>query len=410
MKFTYTAFDKAGKQVQSFVEAIDQKEAEEILRGKNLYVTELEQEAKEASEKISGDDRKKKVRASHRLRGVANFARQLHVLVTSGTPMVQALVAIERQSEDPAMKRVVADLRRRVEEGVPLSEAMKIQPAYFDSVARTLVAAGETSGTMPVMLDRLAVLTRKQLTLRNSVAGALVYPVLLVFVGICVLVGMLMFVLPRFADLFKSLTTPLPPTTKLLMFASHILLAYWWAVILGIAAIGVPLWLWTSSEKGKLYLQGLVLDVPKLGKLVRSITTARLARLMGVLLEGKVPLMETLALTRQAAVHVKYVELFAKAEDLVSRGEPVSAAFTGSRLISPAVQEAIRNGEQSGEMGAPLVHMADFLDEENEVILKSITGLLEPLILVFLGVIVGGIALSMFLPLFDLASAANGGG
>jgi type II secretory pathway component PulF len=155
---------------------------------------------------------------------------------------------------------------------------------------------------------------------------------------------------------------------------------------------------------------GLVLKTPRLADLYRSLTTARMARMLGVLLESKVSLMESLQLTRNSMTHIHYVELLEQAEEAVSRGEPVSAILATSPLVHPSVGEAIRNGEQSGQMGAPLIHMADFLDEENELLIKALSRLLEPTILVFLGVMVGLMALSMFLPLFDLVSSASGGG
>jgi type II secretory pathway component PulF len=263
---------------------------------------------------------------------------------------------------------------------------------------------------MAPMLDRLAALTRKQLQFRSAITGAIVYPAVLSGIGVCVTVLMLLFVLPRFGGLFETLDTPLPPTTKGMLAASSFLQAYWWAVVAGAVVAVVTLWKAVHSPGGKRWLDGAVLRTPKLAGLTRAVLSARLARLLGVLLESRVPLMESLKLTRQACPNSQYAALLERAEAAVSHGEPVSAVLSQSDLISPAVQEALRNGEQSGQVGGPLIHMADFLDEENEVVIRAMTKLLEPLILCALGLLVGLMAISMFLPLFDLVSAASGGG
>jgi type II secretory pathway component PulF len=286
---------------------------------------------------------------------------------------------------------------------------MRDRPDWFDTISCSLVSAGEVSGAMGPMLERMAALTRKQLHLRSSVVGALVYPCLLIGVSIIVLVSMLLFVLPRFAGLFKTLGSPLPPTTQALFWLSGMLQSYWWATAPPIVLLLLLVRVYARSPKGRVQVQTAVLHLPKIGKIARSLIAARLARLFGTLLESQVPLLEALQLTQQSAVNIHYAQLFARAEEVVSQGEPVSAAFADTNLLSPSIVEAIRNGEQSGRIGAPLLQVSDFLDEENEILIRTLTGILEPAILVILGLIVGGVALSMFLPLFDLAASASGG-
>lgn len=410
MTFTYQAFDAAGKRASGTLDADTADEARQSLRGKGLFVTSLDQQDQTAAIARVEKQKKRRFSTGKRLHLISAFARQMNVLVSSGTPTVQALAAIERQAEDPAWRRVVIDIRSRVETGIPLSAAMSDKPDVFDAVCRSLVAAGESSGNMGAMLDRLATLTRKQLQLRRSITGAMVYPSLLMVLGVGVVIVMLAFVLPRFSGLFENLDSPLPPSTKFLLFLSELLRTYWWAALGALAAAAVSVRQWVARGSGKTVLNDLMLRAPKIGKLTRNLFTARLARLLGVLLESRVPLLDALQLTRNAAVSPSYADLLTRAEDAVSRGEPVSAVLGQSALINPAVQEALRNGEQSGQLGAPLVQMADFLDEENEIVIKALTSLLEPLILIVLGIVVGLMAMSMFLPLFDLVSAASGGG
>ncbi|MFT3785701.1 MAG: type II secretion system F family protein [Tepidisphaeraceae bacterium] len=305
---------------------------------------------------------------------------------------------------------MVESIRKKVEEGRPLSEAMRAHPGVFDQLCLSLVTAGETTGDMSAMLDRLATLTRKQLKVRGAVRGAMVYPSLLIGLGFVVLSSMIFFVLPRFEGLFKELDAPLPPTTEFLLWLSRVMTAWWWAIVPATAAlVAGSLW-WLRSPAGRVQVQTTVLATPRLGQLVRSLTTAKLARLLGTLMESKVPLLDALRLVRESTHQIAYGRLMTQVEDAVGRGEPISAILAESSLIAPCVQEAVRTGEASGRLGAPLVQMADFLDEENEVVVKAITSLIEPIILIALGVVVGVIALSMFLPLFDLVSAAQKGG
>jgi type II secretory pathway component PulF len=339
---------------------------------------------------------------------MAMFTRQLSVLVASGTPLVQALAALERQTKDALWREVVTAVRIRVEEGSTLSEAMADHPQAFDAVARSLISAGESGGSFDVMLDRLAVLSRKQLHVRSAILGAMIYPALLILVAVNVLGLMLLFVLPRFAGLFETLDVELPPMTLALMACSDFLRSYWWTLplVIGGAVVGSRSWL--RTEGGRRTVDGALLTLPAIGQIVRSFAVARIARVLGVLLAGKVPLLEALALARQTVSNCRYVELVARAEDAVTRGSSVSTVFAATDLVSPALCEAIRAGEQSGQMGPLLLNIADFLDEENEVVVKSLTSILEPVILIVLGVVVGLVALSMFLPLFDLTAAANG--
>jgi type II secretory pathway component PulF len=409
MKVAYTGFDKAGLATSGTIEAPGLAEASEMLRKRGLFVTDSRAVSADQPGAAPSPAHLKRLGKGQRLKNLAMFARQLHVLIASGTPIVQALAAIERQCEHAGWRAVVERVRQRVEEGTPLSDAMAQHPQHFDAVCRSLVAAGESSGTLPAMLDRLATLSRKQLHLRNSILGAMVYPGVLVSIGVIVLVVMIMFVLPRFSGLFESLDSPLPPTTKALLWLSGFLWAWWWAALIVLIGAGVGLKFWVASESGRESINSAVLDLPKLGRLVRSLMTARLARMLGTLLESRVSLIDALQLTRQSAVIVQYANLLRRAEDAVGRGEPMSAVLSNTDLISACVQEAVRNGEASGKLGEPLIQMADFLDEENDVVVKSLTSIIEPMILIVLGLIVGFIAMSMFLPLFDLVSAAQHG-
>lgn len=287
---------------------------------------------------------------------------------------------------------------------------MADRPDYFDAVCRSLVAAGEASGELAKMLDRLATLTRRQVKLRSTVIGAMVYPCLLCAVGVGVLITLFVFVLPRFSDLFKTLDVPLPPTTSFLIHLGRWMTSYWWTVVAGAILVALGVRGWLRSDAGSRTMQRFLLSIPKFGILLKNLATARLARMLGVLLESSVPLLDSLQLVKAAAGNICYQELIGRAEEAVTRGEAMSSVFAGSPLVSPSVAEAIRNGEHTGKLSMLLLHVAEFLDEENEIVLRALTSIIEPIILIVMGAFVGFIAVSMFLPLFDLVGMAQGGG
>jgi type II secretory pathway component PulF len=413
MKLSYVAFDKAGRQVVDAVEAADVAEAKESLRRKGLYVTQIGGAGSAAAGAGAAAPRaglSNRRPGGRRLKDVAMMLRQMHALVSCGTPQVQALGALERQASPGAWQNAVRDLRTQVEEGAPLSSAMERHPQYFDSICRGLIAAGESSGDLPAMLDRLAVMTRRQLHTRSVVIGAMIYPSLLMVIAVSVLVLMILFVVPRFGDLFDSLGVALPPSSQALVTISALLWGYWWAALILTVGPLAGLIFWQTTENGRSAKDRILLHLPQVGKLMRGFITARIARLLGTLLESHVGVLDALALVRQAAGNQEYAALVDEATEAVTRGESISRVFGESRLISPAVYEALHNGEQSGQVGPMLLNIADFLDEENEVVIRSLTSIIEPVILLIMGMLVGLVAVSMFMPLFDLTSMTQGGG
>ncbi|MDY7107429.1 MAG: type II secretion system F family protein [Planctomycetota bacterium] len=344
------------------------------------------------------------IRAGRRLAALSWFTRQLYVLVISGMPLVQAIASLERQAKDEQWARVLHDVRSNLESGASLAEAMESQPHCFDSVYRSLIAAGESGGELEAMLKRLGSLMAQQMKTRRTIVGAMIYPTLLIVIALGALSAMLTVVLPRFAGLFETLDVPLPPTTQWLVGISTVVRAHWWIILSVAAALGGGLALASHTDGGRRLRDAACLRLPKLGPLVRDFATERIARLLGVLISSNVSVLEAMALVRQAMGNVYYVELLESAEQAVGRGEPISSVLADASLINPSVHEAVRSGEQSGQVGPLLVDIADFLDEENRSAIQSLTSILEPVILIALGLIIGFVAVSLFLPLFDLTS------
>lgn len=411
MKYRYQGFDQRGKEVAGLIEAGDPTAAREQLRRDGLFVDEVRPARSDDERVHTGKSGRAfempSLGGGRRLRAMSGFTRQLAVLVSTGTPLVDAIASLEKQERDRDFRKVLADVHQRIEQGTMLSDAVAAHPRYFGAVARSLIAAGEQGGQLDAMLARLAKLARQQQKVRSTVTGAMIYPALLVCVSLGVVTAMLFFVLPRFEGLFQTLQTPLPSTTRMLMDVSHVLRDNWawWAAGLVVCVLGVLIGIGTRS--GKRGIMAAALRVPVVGTAIQSLATARIARVLGVLLDGKVQMVDALQLTRDATGVDAYAALVTRAEDFVLRGDAVSAAWEGSRLIPASVVEAVRSGERTGRVGTVLLSLADNMDEDNEMAIKTATHVLEPVILIVLGLIVGVMAISMFLPLFDLTAAGG---
>ena len=406
MKFSYTGYDRAGKPVSGSADAASVEEANEQLRRQGTFVVSIQEGGATGQPKVKKPAKARRRKAKPKQ--IAQFARELSVLVSTGTPIADAIESLEKQADTEDWRDVVGTVRRHLEEGDAFSEALESRSDVFDPVFVSLVAAGESSGQLDKMLNRLAMLTRRQAHVRSSVIAAMMYPLLLTVVCVAVLGLMLGVVLPRFSGLFETLDTPLPASTQFLVALSELLLGYWWAFV---PAAMVGAWLgawWLRTPPGKRAVERVLLRAPKVGEIVRSFGTARVARILGTLLDAKVPMIEAIELTRRSVSHGGFVEMLNRAERVVTKGDPVSTAFIESDLFVASSAQAVRNGEQTGRMAEVLVHIADYLDEENESTVKALSSLLEPVIMVVLGGLVAFVAVSMFLPLFDLTASAGG--
>ncbi|MBZ0171974.1 MAG: type II secretion system F family protein [Phycisphaerales bacterium] len=408
MNMRYKGFDKDGKPVQGLIEANGPGEAREKLSRQGMFVLEINETGRDAAAEVNQSVRTAPWTAHKRLGHLAEFSRQLSVLVSTGTPLVQALAAVERQASDPAWSGTVRDLRERVEQGTSLAEAMADSPGEFDAVTRSLIAAGENAGNLQEMLRRLSGITRQRQKTVSTIMGAMLYPALLICVSVVVIIVMLVFVVPRFAGMFESLDTPLPATTKILLDAGELLRGWWFVIAPTVLLIPVGAFFLLATPKGRRFTDSASLKIPVLGRVVQGLLLARIARMLGVLLASHVKLLEALELTRQAAGNVHYREMLVRATERVTTGDNLASVLAKSRLVTPAFAETVRNGEESGQLGAALSSLAEFMDEDNEIAVKSLTSLIEPAILIVLGFVVGFVAISLFLPLFDLTASAGG--
>ncbi len=410
MQLTYHAYDKTGRAVVQTIDAPNQAQAMERLRDQGLFVASLAAApAREQSDsQPTTAARKRRLGRTKRLRHLAMFSRQMTVLLRSGMTVADALYAVQKQSDNAKWRTVMADIRQRVEGGASLSEAMIQNSGCFDGVYSGMVRAGEATGDLPDMLERLSALTTRHFQARTAALGAMVYPALLICVATVVFGVITLGVVPRFGLLFKSLDVPLPPTTHALLNFSAMLRSCGLYIAGGLTALAIIAWSWIKSAPGKRALDGLVLNLPLLGKLVKGLLTARILRLLGVLMDARLPALDALHLARGALSNSLYINLLDRTSDGVADGKTIAAGLTNTDLISPAAVEALHSAETSGRMGEMLTSFSDFMDEENGLRLKLLTSIIEPAILLFMGLIVALLAISLFLPLFDLTAMAGG--
>ncbi len=404
MLFAYEAMRPDGTTVKETLEADDPAMAAASLREKGLLVLALNERAAAPTSARSGRGLQgNKVTARDRLL----FTKQMKMLLESGAPLVPALEATRRQTARPAMSEMVNRLRERVEEGDSLAEALKHERKLFDPVFRSMVAAGEATASLPQVFGRLSDLSEQQLRTRKMVLGAAIYPMILCLLLGVVIVILLLFVVPRFAALFTSLGSPLPATTKFLFAASQHLKADWPYGLLGVAVLVVGVVFGLRLPGLRAWLDEVALRLPVIGRLMARLILARVLRIWASMLRCHVPLLEAIQLSREAITNAAFLRMIAAVEESVSSGGRMGHTIGATGLADPVIASAITTGEENGRLAEAVDFVSDWIDNDNASAIQNATRLAEPLLLAAMGVIVGFVALSLFVPLFDLATAAG---
>ncbi|GMU20031.1 MAG: pilus assembly protein PilC [Phycisphaerae bacterium] len=405
MPFRYQAIDATGKTLSDVIDAPSEREAADLLRDRKLFVTRLEptNEAAAAAPGASTADK-----ADGKLKEVVFFTQQMSMLVRSGARVVQALQAVEVQCQRPAWRKVVSTIRSDVEEGKPLSAALARFPKLFSPVYVNMVSAGEASGNVGQSFERLTVLTRQQQEIRQRVLGAISYPAVLVLLCIAVLITLFSFVLPRFAEMFETVGVDLPASTRLMIDSSAWIRGHLLLVLGGLAGAGGGTYAFLRSARGQRFISRAAVRVPIFGKIVRNVVFARICRIWGQLLESRVGLLEAVELTRESTVSLDYNELLGRISTAITEGQSVGPTLTQSWLVPRTFAAALATGEESNRLADALLFAAGCLEEENTEVLSSLSRVIEPLLLTVMGLVVGTVAISLFLPMFDMATIAGG--
>ncbi|MCB9851089.1 MAG: type II secretion system F family protein [Phycisphaerales bacterium] len=333
------------------------------------------------------------------------FTRQMSMLLTSGSGLVPAINAIAPQMKSPKHRRMLEEIRNDLEEGTALTDALAQYPRAFDASYCAVVAAGESSARLPAMFSRLAVILGKRRAMRNRIVGSLIYPALLIVMSVKILAVMLFFVIPRFAGMFTTLGVEIPASTRVLMTTANICRNHWYLFVLAVLGVIGALYYAIRTDSGRQFMSNIQIRIPIVGRLMSRLIQAQTFRILGMLLEARVGLLEGLELARKVTRNDRFQLLYNEMRDAVTRGESVSGSLKTGVAISPSIIQAIRTGEQSGRLGDAISYVADVLDEENSELLNATTKLIEPLVLIVMGVIVGFVAVSLFMPLFDMTAA-----
>lgn len=406
MKLAYKGIDSAGVSVRDVIEAASISEAVESLHEQGLFVTDITESDGRARNFVDRRVSAKLDSARLKIVELLFFTRQMAMLLRAGSPVVPALMAIGKQMKGSA-KTVIDRIRGDMEGGRGLADSMRAFSSSFPDTYVAVIGAGEMSASLPDMFARLALLVSRKRETRNRVLAAAAYPVLLICLSASIVTTMVVFVVPRFKALFATLSAPLPTTTRIMFAISQALREYWmWAAGAGVVFV-VSVLVVCKSRAGRQWLCDVQTRLPMVGKLFTRLMVAQMYRVLGLLLESRLGLMESLTLSRRISGNRDYQALQADMIEAVESGSRLGEAMQQSKLISPSIAQAVAIGEESGNLDQAMLFVADVMDEENTQMINAITKLIEPVILIVMGFIVGGIALSLFVPLFDLAAMAG---
>src|SRR3954447_15111563 len=403
--FTFRAMDLAGAASAGEVEAESKAQVTEQLRQRGLIVLDVAEKASP----VNLEDFFKRWQSVD-MRELAVFSRQFATLVASGMPMLRTLHTLEEQTQDDAIREAVAGVRADVEAGSTLEQAMERHPKVFDRLFRAMVRAGEESGRLEEALDRVAFQVEKTDALRRQVKSAMMYPALVFGFAIVVLVAIVMFVIPVFANIFKEMaeehpeeSAGLPPPTALCVGLSNLLTGYWFVLIPGLAISFFLFFRWKKTEKGKEVWDRFLLRVPfKIGDVIQKVALARWSRTFAGSVSSGVPMLQSIKLTGETAGNIVVEQAMDDVYASVKRGRSLAGSIEGTPIFPPMVGHMVAVGEETGQLENMLSKIADFYEAEVDAKVKALTALIEPIMICFVGGMVGFIVISMYLPLFSI--------
>ncbi len=394
--FTYKGVSTGGKEVSGEVEAESLEQAEQIIRARRIIEARVKKKAAQISIPFLGGA--KKVPAGD----ITRFARQFATMIDAGLPLVQCLTILSTQMENESFKDILRRVTGDVESGSTLSEAMGKHPNAFNSLFVNMVAAGEVGGILDDVLLRVSTHMEKADALKRKIKGAMMYPIVVMTVAIGATATLLIVVIPGFVTMFEQSGVPLPLPTKIVVFLSAFLQKW----ILVIVAVCVGLWFlykrYYATDQGEKTVDNLKLHMPLLGELVRKASVARFSRTLGTLLRSGVSILEALDITARTAGNRILQDALLSARSSIGGGETITAPLAQADVFPPMVIQMVNVGEQTGELDKMLEKVADYYEEEVDVAVDGLTSIIEPIIIVYLGVVIGGMVLAMYMPLFDM--------
>jgi type IV pilus assembly protein PilC len=378
------------------MEVPDEGSVRTHLRQQNVIPTKVVAKGKEISFSLGRQKVKQK--------DVAIFTRQLATMIDAGLPLVQSLDILSMQSENKVFKETIKNIKESVEGGSTFAGALARHPKTFDELYTNLVVAGEEGGILDNVLNRLAIYIEKAEALKKKIKSALVYPSTIVAVAIIVVIVLMIFVIPVFDNMFSSMGHTLPLPTLIVIGISKIIKKFILLLIVALVILIIMFKRYYATEKGKMAIDTLILKLPVFGILFRKVAVARFSRTLSTLITSGVPILEGLTITSKTAGSKPIEYAIMKARTSISEGETIAEPLARSEIFPPMVTQMIAVGESTGSLDSMLGKIADFYEEEVDVAVATLTSLLEPLLMVFLGVTVGGVVIAMYMPIFKIAS------
>jgi type IV pilus assembly protein PilC len=388
--FEWEGKDKNGKLVRGEIRAGGEAVIGASLRRQGILVTKVKKRRTSGGRAIKQKD-------------IAIFTRQLATMMKAGVPLLQAFDIVARGSANPRLTKLLTDIRSDVETGTSLSAAFRRHPLQFDSLYCNLVEAGEAGGILEALLDRLAIYQEKTMALKSKIKSALMYPVAVMVVAFIVLTVIMIFVIPAFKEVFSSFGADLPAPTLVVIALSEFFVKWWWAIF-GLLFGGIYFFLesWKRSEKMQMTMDRLLLKLPVFGELINKSVIARWTRTLSTMFAAGVPLVEALDSVGGASGNAVYAKATEQIQKDVSTGSALTTSMTATGVFPTMVLQMTSIGEESGSLDHMLAKAAEFYEEEVDDMVKGLSSLMEPFIIVILGVLIGGIVISMYLPIFKL--------
>ena len=403
--FAYSGRTRTGQTITGEHVADSMDAAVAALRREQIMVTRIDA-AKGA--KAKEDKPKPPKSKSVPAKNLAIFTRQFSVMIDAGLPLVQCLEILGKQEPNKHFAAAILKVREDVEAGAALADAMKRHPKTFDALYSNMIAAGEAGGILDTILKRLAVYIEKAVKLKGEVKSAMIYPIAVIVIATLVVGAILWKVIPTFASLFEGLGAQLPLPTRVVIAASNGIVAYGWILLVVLGGIGYGIKTYYGTEGGRRTIDRILLKMPILGGILRKVAVARFCRTLSTLLASGVPILDGLDITARTAGNAIVEDAIQTTRTGIERGETVSGPLRETNVFPSMVVQMINVGETTGALDAMLSKIADFYEEEVDTAVAGLLTLMEPVMIAFLGVIVGGIVIAMYMPIFDLISKLTG--
>ena len=399
--FAYSGRTRTGQTINGEMEAPNREAVVAQLRRQQVMATAVTPKARDIELKIPGFG------AKIGDRDLAVVTRQLATMIDAGLPLVQCLDILAQQQEKKVFQKALHDIRTAVEGGSTFSASLKRHPKIFSTLYTNMVEAGEAGGILDTILNRLAAYIEKAMALKKRIKTAMFYPSTIVAVAVVVVIFLLIYVIPTFEQLFEGFGATLPLPTVIVLEASRIVRAYILVLLAGLVAGVVGLRFYYRTPGGKMAIDRLMLRLPVFGPLIRKVAVAKFTRTLGTLVSSGVSILEGLDITARTAGNKVVEEAVLKARTTIAQGKTIAEPLQASGVFPVMVVQMIAVGEQTGALDRMLNKIADFYDEEVDVAVAGLTSLLEPLLVIFLGVIIGGVVIAMYLPIFKLISVVG---